>query len=189
MRVVTSLVGAITVIILVPACALLSSTTYAFADGERVTTQELIENAEAYDGRKVVIEGEVVGDIMIRGTHAWITVNDDTFSERSREEGGELTGISNYGIGVWLPAREVEEIRILGGYKSKGDRVRIQGVFHRADPENGGDMDIHGTYLEVLEPGYPINHPFAWWKLILILAFSVVVLLLGGMWWKRSRAS
>jgi hypothetical protein len=171
------------------ACVFLGSATQALADGEHVSTQELIENAEEYDGREVVIEGEVVGDIMVRDTHAWITVNDDSYSELSLEEGGAFTGISNYGIGIWLPADEAEKIEVLGGYKNKGDRVRVEGVFHRADTENGGDMDVHGTYLQVLEPGYPFARPFAWKKLIFLLALFAVVLVLGTIWWKRTRPS
>lgn len=158
------------------------------ADGEPVSTRELIENAGEYDGREVAIEGEAVGDVMRRGNHAWITVNDDTYSERSLEEGGEFEGTSNYGISVWLPAAEADKIEILGGYKYGGDRVRVEGVFHRVDHENGGDMSIHGSRLEVIEPGHPISHSFAWWKLALSLALLAVVLVLGRAWWKTSSA-
>jgi hypothetical protein len=189
MGVAVRLTGAVLALILCLTCAFFSFAARAQADGETVSTQELIENAEEFDGREVVIEGEVVGDIMNRGTHAWITVDDDSYSDLSLEEGGDFTGISNYGMGVWLPADEAEKIRVLGGYKHKGDRVRVEGVFHRADTENGGDMDIHGTYLQVLEPGYPFAHPFAWWKLVLLLVLFSVLSLLGTVWWKRTRPS
>ncbi len=39
----------------------------AMGMGREVTIQELVDNAEHYDGQEVIIEGEVVGDLMLRG--------------------------------------------------------------------------------------------------------------------------
>ena len=41
-----------------------------------LSSTELINNAKSYDGKTVVYEGEVIGDIMVRGAFAWINVND-----------------------------------------------------------------------------------------------------------------
>lgn len=154
--------------------------------GREVTIRELVENAENYDGQEVVIEGEVIGDLMIRGDEAWLTVNDDPYSVRSLVEGGDFAGLSNYSIGVRLPREETEGIRVLGSYKNHGDRVRVRGIFHRVDHASGGDMDIEGISLEVIKPGYPLPHPFAYWKLIVALALAAVAAYLGNIWRKRS---
>jgi hypothetical protein len=169
--------------------AFLLSAVSAAAGAEAVKIQELIERAEDYDGRHVTIEGEAIGDIMARGEMAWITVNDDAYSEAGLGEGGDFAGISNSGIGVWLPAEEARKVRLLGGYKNKGDRVVVTGVFHRADRENGGDMCIRGVYLEVVERGYPIAHPVPYLEMAVALLLFCVVLALGRIWWKGNRAA
>ncbi len=126
----------------------------AMAEGEagEVNTADLLERWQEYDGMEIVIRGEAVGDMMRRGDHAWITVNDDHYSRAARLEAGELRG-GNSGIGVWLPAREAEKIEVLGRYASKGDLVEVKGVFHSNCREHGGDFDIHATSLKVIERG------------------------------------
>ncbi len=156
----------------------LSRGSEKWPEGDRISIRDLIENLEHYDGKVVVIEGEVVGDVMRRRGGAWITVNDDPYSERSLEEGGEFAGVTNIGIGVWIGLDMAEQIQVTGGYKSKGDRVRVVGVFHRVCREHGGDTDIHAVSLEVLEKGRPIRHALHWWKLLLAAFLSGVALIL-----------
>ena len=122
----------------------------------RVDTLTLQEHWEEYDGEEVIFVGEAVGDVMVRGDHAWVTLNDDHYSRRALREAGELRG-GNSGIGVWLPRREAEKIGRLGRYGSMGDRVEVRGVFHADCSQHGGDFDIHATSLEVLERGRDLN--------------------------------
>jgi hypothetical protein len=151
---------------------------------EPVSIVRLIDNMARYNGKEVTIRGEVIGDLMVRGAYAWITVNDDHYSEKSIEEGGPLVGMSNAGIGVWVPEADTRDIKTLGGYKNKGCKVVVTGVFHRACPEHGGDTDIHATSVEVIRPGYPFSHPFKWGELLAIIMLSGVIALL----WFRLRA-
>jgi hypothetical protein len=149
----------------------------ARADGA-VSITSLIEDMKKYDDQQVTIEGEVIGDIMVRGDRAWITVNDDPYSRRSIEEGGALVGMSNVGIGVWVPASGARQITVLGGYKNRGAKVRLSGVFHRACAEHGGDTDIHAGTLEIIQPGHPFRHAFQWEKLATFLALCSVIAIL-----------
>jgi len=75
----------------------------------------LINNAAEYDGKIVSYEGEVIGDIMLRGRYAWLNVND-----------------GNNALGVWLDASLLEGVSLGGSYKTKGDIVEVTGVFRRA---------------------------------------------------------
>ncbi|MDI6605929.1 MAG: hypothetical protein QME65_02145, partial [Candidatus Omnitrophota bacterium] len=50
--------------------ALIGSLAFA----QPVSSTELIENAQAYDGKRVAYAGEVIGDIMRRGNFAWLNV-------------------------------------------------------------------------------------------------------------------
>jgi len=63
---------------------------------------ELIENAAAFDGRSVSIEGEVIGDVMVRKDGAWLNVNDGTNA-----------------IGVWAAGDLAKDVTITGGYAAK----------------------------------------------------------------------
>lgn len=137
--------------------AFLGGGTAAHAEDEpvRVDSLTLMQSWEDYDGEEVVFVGEAVGDVMVRGEQAWITVNDDHYSRRALAESAELRG-GNSGIGVWLSREEAAKITRLGRYGSIGDRVSVRGVFHADCPEHGGDFDIHASSLEVLERGREI---------------------------------
>jgi hypothetical protein len=101
-----------------------------------VSSIELINNAKQYDGKLVVYEGEVIGDIMARGDYAWINVND-----------------GNKAIGIWAPAFLLKDITYTGSYKARGDGVEITGIFRRACPEHGGDLDIHAQAIRKIGAG------------------------------------
>ena len=108
-----------------------------------VSSTDLINKARDYDGRSVLYEGEVIGDIMSRGDSAWANVND-----------GENA------VGIWLSKESVGEILFTGGYHAKGDRLQITGVFHRGCPEHGGDMDIHAQAIRKTMPGELVAEEF-----------------------------
>ncbi|MFA5118758.1 MAG: DNA-binding protein [Candidatus Omnitrophota bacterium] len=110
----------------------LPSTAYAAP----LSSDELISNAKGYDGEPVSFAGEVIGDIMFRGAHAWVNIND-----------GESA------IGVWMPGELAKKVRFTGSYKFIGDWVEITGVFHRACPEHGGDLDIHAQSIDKISTG------------------------------------
>ena len=120
----------------------------AAAVGE-VTSTELIDNAKEYDKKEVIYSGEVIGDIMKRGGYAWINVSDGSNA-----------------IGIWIPFEETEKIEYTGQYRYKGDTVKIIGIFNRACPEHGGDLDIHAKSIEVIERGHEIKRNTNFYGLI-----------------------
>ena len=145
---------------------------------EVVNSGSLLQEWEKYDGREVVFRGEAVGDVMARGNHAWLAVNDDPYSLEALHEAGELRG-GNSGVGVWLPVSEAEKVTRLGRHGSVGDYVEVIGVFHADCREHGGDFDIHATSLRVLKPGRELRvTPSAgkWMAAMGALAFLVVSL-------------
>jgi len=107
---------------------------------QSISSTELIENAALYDGKTVVYEGEVIGDIMVRGKFAWINVND-----------------GQNALGIWVHASLLNDIAFSGSYKSIGDGVEITGIFHRACPEHGGDLDIHAQAMRKAGSGRAIQ--------------------------------
>jgi hypothetical protein len=105
-----------------------------------VPSTDLINNAKEYDAKIVVYAGEVIGDIMQRGDFAWINVND-----------------GQNALGIWANNSLVKDIVYTGSYKSTGDTVEVTGVFHRACPEHGGDLDIHAQAIRKTTPGRSVQ--------------------------------
>jgi len=115
--------------------------TPAFA--QPVSSAQLIDNAQRYDGKTVVYAGEVIGDIMARAEFAWVNIHD-----------------GQHAIGVWLPKKLSATILYLGSYKVKGDWVEVSGIFHQACKEHAGELDIHATSLHRIHPGYFVPRIF-----------------------------
>jgi hypothetical protein len=115
-------------ILTVGALILLYSLTYA----QGASSKDLIQNAEAYDGKLVVYKGEIIGEIMRRGDYAWINL---------------LDGENDNAIGVWVPGTLIKDIGYTGSYKSIGDEIEVTGIFHRSCSEHGGDLDIHAQAI------------------------------------------
>ena len=154
-KMLTALILFIIAMILLPHLALAAE----------VTSTGLIEKAKELDGQEVVFTGEVIGDIMVRGNYTWINVSDGANA-----------------VGVFADNRIMPDITLAGKYGIHGDEVKITGIFRRACPEHGGDLDIHAFTAEVLEKGYPITyeirpHKFAT-AAVLFLAAAVLFALL-----------
>jgi hypothetical protein len=143
----------------------------ALAEGNGVSSNDLIDRAKDYDGTTVVFEGEVLGDILYRGEFAWLAVYD-----------GSNT------IGVYVTAEQAKQISLVGGYGKRGDTVSVQGVFHRACAEHGGDLDIHASSVTVLSAGACVPMPLS--RLVTTLAIALPLPAAGLLFlvWKRRAA-
>jgi hypothetical protein len=103
---------------------------------QSLSSNELINNAKQYDTKIVSFQGEVIGDIMKRGNYAWVNLND-----------------GNSAIGIWMSESLAKQITYAGSFKSKGDIIAVEGVFHRACLEHGGDLDIHAQAIRKISSG------------------------------------
>lgn len=149
-------------------CAVLASnTSLALASPPSVSSGELVENAARWDGERIVFEGEAIGDAMVRGADAWLHVNDDAYAELPIPAGGAPRGY-NSGHAILAPASEAEKVTAFGSYRTRGDIVRVTGVFRAADPRHGGDMLIEAESVELLESGFAIRREIPRWKLLLL---------------------
>lgn len=109
---------------------------------EPVASDKLIENAKVYNNQFVEYQGEAVGDVMDRGSFAWVNLHD-----------------GKNAIGVWLKTGQAAVIKYKGEYKFKGDTILIKGIFHRACPQHGGDLDIHADEVIKVADGNPMARP------------------------------
>jgi hypothetical protein len=136
-----------------------------------------------WNGRRVTFHGEAIGEVMVRGDHAWIHLNDDAYMIKNVEEGAKLGGY-NSGMAVWLPAPLTKRIDTYGDYQHEGSIVEVEGVFNGACKEHGGDMDIHATSLRLLVSGHPVDDPVPPWKAALAVALVAVA---GLLFWLERR--
>ncbi len=126
-----------------------------------VSSTELINNAKQYDGKVVVYEGEVIGELMRRGEYVWINVNDGSNA-----------------IGIWLHRDLTKDILYTGSYKSKGDWVAITGVFHENCLEHGGDLDIHAQAIHTVSSGKVTSEKLNFAKSNQVIILGVLCLLI-----------
>ena len=103
---------------------------------QAISSSDLINSAKQYDGQTVVYQGEVIGDVMVRGRFAWVNLND-----------------GKNAIGIWVGKAVAAGIRYAGSYNLAGDFLEVTGIFYRSCPEHGGDLDIHARTVVLIRPG------------------------------------
>jgi hypothetical protein len=133
---------------------------YTLCFAQPVSSTELINNAKLYDGKTVVYEGEVIGDVMVRQDYAWVNLND---------------GLN--AIGIWVPKSLIKDILYEGSYKSKGDWIEVTGVFNRACALHGGDLDIHAQALRKTSSGRTLIERLNLGKRNLLIVLTVTLCL------------
>lgn len=132
---------------------------------QSISSTELINNAKIYDGKQVIYEGEVIGDVMPRGNYAWLNINDGYNA-----------------IGAWISVDLARSITYTGSYKSRGDAVEVSGIFNRACPEHGGDLDIHVQAMRKIANGRIIKERLSQDKLNFVITLGIICVVLGILW-------
>jgi len=140
----------------------------ALCDSETVSSRQLIDNANQYNGKEIIYSGEVIGDVMARGNFAWINVSD-----------------ANNAIGVWVAKDLAREISYTGSYKQKGDIVEIKGKFNRACVMHGGDLDIHAESLQIVKKGANVDEVVSPRKIKVAITFLIICLTLTVIYFIR----
>jgi hypothetical protein len=170
--------------LLLPSLAFAEKPAPAPASPNTPSSTELVEHPKAWNGKTVTFEGEAIGEAMVRGSYAWLHLNDDGYYLKNVEEGSGLSGY-NSGMPVWLPADLAREVTTFGDYKHEGDVVQVRGTFNAACAQHGGDTDIHATELRMVTPGrHAIDHVYLW-KVALAIFLSVVAFFI----WQAERRS
>jgi hypothetical protein len=122
---------------------------------------EILAEAAGNDGKTIVYTGEIIGDVMRRENGTWINVSD----------GSNALGIF-ISDNLQVSGLQVSDLQA-GTYRQSGDRVQITGIFHRACPDHGGDIDIHATSLTLVSKSQETPHDIR-----LVMAAVAMLLLL-----------
>lgn len=169
----TGLIGLIghvfALLILLPSAALASE----------VTSVELVEHPEVWDGEEVTFTGEAIGDCMIRGGEAWLHVNDDRYATQPIPAGAAPVGY-NSGHAVVASPQMAAVVQVFGDHRHNGDLIEVTGVFNAACPVHGGDMDVHATAIRVVGRGSEIAEHLDRRRLVVLVVLSLVAATLAA---------
>ena len=102
-----------------------------------VTSNQLYDCPENYDGLTVRYRGEAVGAVLERAGGSWVQLNDDVYAELR----GPLPAHRDYrggnaGVGTFMPPDVADDIEWLGGPETQGDVLEVVGTFERVDPRS-----------------------------------------------------
>jgi hypothetical protein len=130
-----------------------------------LSTNDLVENSYAWDGKTVSFKGEVLQDLMARKDGTWMNLSDG----------------NNTAMGVFVPKDvTMPPISRTEDYRTVGDVVLITGVFHRTCVQHEGETDIHAMSVTIVTPGSTKANPI---RLDRVVWFLVLVGLLGLVMW------
>jgi hypothetical protein len=150
-----------------------------------VSVVDLDGDPEAWDGEKIAVTGEIIGDHSRRSDVVWVQLNDDAYTETPLAERPEPAG-GNTGIGVRIPLETFDEAwGKPGGYDIRGPIVEVQGIFRYNSPNDQGATFLEATSIELVAPARPIERRPA----STLRAFVGLLLTLtgGGLWWFELR--
>jgi hypothetical protein len=133
-------------------------------DPPTIDVGDLTAEPDLWDGRRIVIEGEPVGDYSEREDGVWVQVNDDAYVEAPVAGGGEPVG-ANVGVGARLPHDVFSRVEgPPGRYGMVGPVVRLVGTFRWNDPLHTGETFLDVEQMSTLRRAtpYPTPGPDAW---------------------------
>lgn len=152
----------------------------------RVSSSQLYDCPQTFDGTTVRYRGEVVGAVLRRGDEAWVQLNDDVYGDAR----GPLPTHRDYrggnaGVGVRIPGALADQIVLVGGPKHTGDVLEVTAVFHRVDATSGELAVLRALQGEVVTRGRAYDNPLL--RDRLIVAAVLAPLALGLVVWQRLR--
>ena len=125
---------------------------------DQLDINQLVEDSQLYDQKKVSISGEVIGKPLDRGEYVWLNIND-----------------GQNAIGILVPKKEMRAIQYYGSYHEQGDQIMVTGTFQKACKKHGGETDVHGTSIQLLHSGEKISHSVSMSKVMI----DILILFVG----------
>lgn len=133
------------------------------------TLNDLVEKGKALDGRKIIVEGEAIGEVICRDYYSWININDTTNA-----------------MGIYMTKDDSLKVENYGGYNTRGDVLKVVGTFNRACKEHGGDMDIHAQSVDVIKEGSVKKYNIPKEKIFLAILMPILTLIIGYLLYRRN---
>ncbi|MGI9018186.1 MAG: hypothetical protein ACR2HR_13965 [Euzebya sp.] len=155
---------------------------------QEVTSNELYDCPQTWDGRRVLYTGEVVGALLERGPLVWAQLNDDVYGDQGAPlpTHRDFRG-GNAGIGVLLTADMARQVEWIGGPALHGDVAQITGQFVRVDEPTGEVTIIRAESFQILRSGRQLDIPTSRLRPI-VAAFVALMALVVTVVEKRARS-
>lgn len=129
------------------------------------TLEEILKEPLIYDGKKVVVQGEAIGEALRDKDGLWINIS-----------------YQGYNIGIFFRDKILtNKIKNFGSYKMRGDMLEVKGIFYAICPFHA-QRDIHADGVEVVEKGEPRIEKVAEFKITLSYVLAIICLTLGGVY-------
>ena len=126
---------------------------------------DLANNGTQFDGQRVQISGEVIGDLIEVDDYpnlAWICL---------RSIQGEDDTIS-----VIVNRQDAEQIDTYGKYDVRGTIVQVLGSFHLTCKDHEGECDLHCQNFNIVEKGYTFGETFNIFTFLLSLICCAIAI-------------
>lgn len=144
-----------------------------------VTSFELIECPELFDGEQVHYEGEAVGVVLLRADHAWVHLNDDPYGLRIGPLSDHRTAVGgNSGMAVTVPREVAAEVTV-GGYRRHGTGVAVTGTYRLTSPLDGGAPAIHADRARITREANTFPEQLSFRRLIAAVSAAAIALVLA----------
>ncbi len=145
-----------------------------------VSSSQLYDCPQSFDGETLRYSGEVVGGVLRRTDGAWVHLNDDIYADV--DVAGPLPAHRDYrggngGLGVFIPHELADRITYVGGPRSRGDVLDVVGTFHRVDAATGEVAILRATGGTV-QPGEPLRRPVLPLRLTVAIVMGALMLVL-----------
>ncbi|MDD5069184.1 MAG: hypothetical protein PHV17_00480 [Candidatus Omnitrophica bacterium] len=130
---------------------------------EPATVNALIERSAEFDGKKVSLTGEVIGDCLKSSDGMWINL---------------LSGAD--AIGVFVKSKDkaiLDKVKNFGSYKTKGDILEVEGTFYRYSPSHA-NLALYAETIKLVSSGYVLKEYISPIKIRLIIIFFIIYLTL-----------
>ena len=151
-----------------------------------VTSEDLVECPDLFDGREVIFEGEAVGAVMRRGRWTWLHVNDDEYGRNLGPLPSHRLAVGgNAGMAIVAPQSVVPQITT-GSFNTRGTGLSITGTYYKNHPADPGAPAIEAETVEVARQPLDVDHPISRARLVAAAALALLTLVLAVVW-RRTR--
>lgn len=137
-----------------------SSPAAAQSESVEVEAADILADPEAWEGRRLSVIGELVGDYSRRPEGVWVQLNDDPYVEEPMTTGGTPAG-ANVGLGARIPT-DLFDTAVTGDpgrYAQRGPVVLITGEYRANDPRLGGESYLEVSSIELLAAASELERP------------------------------
>lgn len=149
-----------------------------------VTSVDLIECPDLFDGTRIAFEGEAVGAVMRQGPVAWLHVNDDVYGQTLGPLPQHRLAVGgNAGMAVLVPVDEAKDVTA-GGFNRRGTGLAVTGTYYKDHPADPGAPAIEADIVEVVREARRLDHPVSQSRLIVAGVLAALTIGLTLLWWR-----